>query len=127
MILLDQINFIHLTFSLKLLGYKPYFLASGFLPSKLVSGFRCLYFLPIGKNVFGFKLAKMTYHTIKNNKFYEKVPKDDLLQDIFNKKIQERWPEHLEKMCRFWQTVLMEEHTYFGSPFVQLFFDSRDD
>jgi hemoglobin len=32
--------------------------------------------------------------------------------------IQDRWPEHLEKMYRFWQTVLLEEHTYYGSPFV---------
>ncbi|MBI2281115.1 MAG: group III truncated hemoglobin [Bacteroidetes bacterium] len=43
---------------------------------------------------------------------------DDLLADIFNNIIQDRWSEHLEKMYRFWQTVLLEEHTYFGSPFV---------
>ena len=50
--------------------------------------------------------------------FYRKVRKDDLLKNIFNEKIQDRWPEHLEKMYRFWQTVLLEEHTYYGSPFV---------
>jgi hemoglobin len=50
--------------------------------------------------------------------FYEKVREDALLADIFNKKIENRWPQHLEKMYRFWQTVLLEEHTYFGSPFV---------
>lgn len=50
--------------------------------------------------------------------FYAKVRQDDLLADIFNKVIQDRWPEHLEKMYRFWQTVLLEEHTYSGSPFV---------
>ncbi len=50
--------------------------------------------------------------------FYSKVRKDELLKEIFNEKIQERWPDHLEKMYRFWQTVLLEEHTYFGSPFV---------
>lgn len=49
---------------------------------------------------------------------YEKIRKDDLLRDIFNEKIQERWPDHLEKMYKFWQTVLLEQHTYFGSPFV---------
>ncbi|WP_234364328.1 group III truncated hemoglobin [Lunatibacter salilacus] len=43
--------------------------------------------------------------------FYEKVQKDSLLKDIFNEKIQERWPDHLEKMYKFWQTVLLEEHT----------------
>lgn len=50
--------------------------------------------------------------------FYVKVRNDDLLKDIFNNKIGDRWPEHLEKMYRFWQTVLLEEHTYHGSPFV---------
>lgn len=49
--------------------------------------------------------------------FYAKVREDDLLGDIFNNVIEERWPEHLEKMYRFWQTVLLSEHTYYGSPF----------
>ncbi len=51
------------------------------------------------------------------NSFYEKVREDDLLAPIFNEKIKDRWPVHLEKMYRFWQTVLLEEHTYHGSPF----------
>ncbi|PJB12188.1 MAG: globin [Flavobacteriales bacterium CG_4_9_14_3_um_filter_40_17] len=50
--------------------------------------------------------------------FYEKVRTDELLKDIFNEKIQDKWPQHLEKMYRFWQTILLEEHTYFGSPFA---------
>jgi hemoglobin len=52
------------------------------------------------------------------NSFYAKIREDDQLGDIFNERIQDRWPEHLEKMYRFWQTVLLEEHTYYGSPFV---------
>jgi hemoglobin len=52
------------------------------------------------------------------NSFYEKVRKDQLLKDIFNNRIEDRWPQHLEKMYRFWQTVLLEEHTYYGSPFL---------
>ena len=52
------------------------------------------------------------------NSFYAKIREDEQLKDIFNNKIQDRWPEHLEKMYRFWQTVLLEEHTYYGSPFV---------
>jgi len=52
------------------------------------------------------------------DRFYESVRTDELLKDIFNDKIQGRWPEHLEKMYRFWQTILLEEHTYFGSPFA---------
>jgi hemoglobin len=51
------------------------------------------------------------------NTFYDKVQKDDLIGPIFNEKMIGRWPEHLEKMYRFWQTILLEEHTYSGSPF----------
>lgn len=51
------------------------------------------------------------------NTFYDKVQKDDLIGPIFNQKMMGRWPEHLEKMYRFWQTILLEEHTYSGSPF----------
>lgn len=50
--------------------------------------------------------------------FYEKVRADVVLAPIFDARIRDHWPEHLEKMYRFWQTVLLEEHTYFGSPFV---------
>ncbi len=50
--------------------------------------------------------------------FYDKVRHDDLLADIFNNKIEDRWAQHLDKMYRFWQTVLLEDHTYYGSPFV---------
>ncbi len=49
--------------------------------------------------------------------FYEKVRENELLSPIFNSKIGDRWPAHLEKMYRFWQTVLLQEHTYYGSPF----------
>ena len=51
------------------------------------------------------------------NTFYGKVQKDSLIGPIFNGVIQDRWPEHLEKMVRFWQTVLLGEQTYFGGPF----------
>lgn len=50
--------------------------------------------------------------------FYGKIREDEKLKDIFNNKIGNRWTEHLEKMYRFWQTVLLEEHTYYGSPFL---------
>jgi hemoglobin len=51
------------------------------------------------------------------NSFYGKVRVDQLLGPIFNGAIKDRWPEHLEKLARFWQTILLEEHTYFGRPF----------
>ena len=50
--------------------------------------------------------------------FYGKISEDALLSPIFNGIIQDRWPAHLEKMYRFWQTVLLKEHTYYGSPFL---------
>lgn len=49
--------------------------------------------------------------------FYAEVRKDTLIGGIFNGVIQERWPEHLAKMYRFWQTILLDEYTYEGSPF----------
>lgn len=52
------------------------------------------------------------------NTFYGKVQKDELLKDIFNEVIQDNWPQHLEKMVQFWQTVLLGPHTYQGSPFA---------
>lgn len=50
--------------------------------------------------------------------FYGKIRSDELLAEIFNGKIKDQWPKHLERMCLFWQTVLLNEHTYQGSPFV---------
>lgn len=52
------------------------------------------------------------------DEFYGKIRKDELLGPIFENIIQDRWPEHLEKMYSFWQTILLEERTYSGRPFV---------
>ncbi|MCA5005189.1 group III truncated hemoglobin [Sphingobacterium bovistauri] len=49
--------------------------------------------------------------------FYSRIREDDMLGIIFNQNIQDRWPQHLEKMYRFWQTILLEEYTYDGRPF----------
>ena len=49
--------------------------------------------------------------------FYTKVRNDELLAPVFNARIQDRWPQHLEKMYTFWETTLLGNHTYFGSPF----------
>ncbi len=50
--------------------------------------------------------------------FYSKVRQHPELKNIFENIIQDRWSIHLEKMYRFWQTVLLTEHTYTGSPFA---------
>lgn len=49
--------------------------------------------------------------------FYSRVRSDELIGPIFERKIEDRWPEHLDKMYRFWQTILLKEHTYSGAPF----------
>ena len=49
--------------------------------------------------------------------FYECVQADDLIGPIFNKVVENRWPQHLEKMYRFWQSILLHEPTYSGRPF----------
>lgn len=48
--------------------------------------------------------------------FYEKVQKDVLIGGIFHGAISD-WKKHLKKMYTFWETVLLEEHTYHGRPF----------
>lgn len=52
------------------------------------------------------------------NDFYSAVQADDLIGPIFNGIIQSRWPEHLEKMYRFWETILLGNITYSGTPFL---------
>lgn len=49
--------------------------------------------------------------------FYTKVQLHPVLSPVFNQRIQDKWPEHLQKMYTFWQTILLEEYTYFGRPF----------
>ncbi|WPU96278.1 group III truncated hemoglobin [Mucilaginibacter sabulilitoris] len=49
--------------------------------------------------------------------FYNKVAINHLLAPIFNERLGGHWLPHLEKMYRFWQTVLLEEYTYNGAPF----------
>ena len=49
--------------------------------------------------------------------FYDQIRTDELLGPIFNGVIGSDWPRHLDKMYRFWQTVLLTEPTYSGSPF----------
>lgn len=50
--------------------------------------------------------------------FYDKVRQDQILAPVFSEKIQD-WPPHLDKMYRFWQSILLEQHTYNGAPFLK--------
>lgn len=62
------------------------------------------------------------------NAFYGKVREDELLGPIFNAIIQNQWLEHLEKMYRFWGTILLNQKSYRGNPFMphaKLLIDDR--
>lgn len=50
--------------------------------------------------------------------FYGKIRQDELLGPVFQGVIRDNWHVHLDKMVRFWQTILLTEHTYSGSPFA---------
>lgn len=51
------------------------------------------------------------------NAFYSKVRSDEILKDIFNDVIKDEWQPHLEKMYKFWETILLAQNTYTGNPF----------
>lgn len=50
------------------------------------------------------------------NTFYEEAKKDELLGPIFMREVED-WDKHLDKMKRFWQSLLMDEVTYQGQSF----------
>jgi len=50
--------------------------------------------------------------------FYLKVREDSLLAGIFNARIKDSWPLHLEKMYSFWESLLLDKVTYHGNPFA---------
>lgn len=49
--------------------------------------------------------------------FYDRVRADDHLAPVFDSAISaQAWPEHLERMCDFWSSVLMRTGRYHGRP-----------
>lgn len=52
------------------------------------------------------------------DEFYARAGQNELIGPIFNEKLEGQWDAHLQKMYRFWQTILLHEHTYSGSPFL---------
>lgn len=51
------------------------------------------------------------------NTFYTSIQKNHILGPIFEEKVGGKWDEHLAKMYRFWQSILLGENTYNGAPF----------
>lgn len=50
--------------------------------------------------------------------FYDRVRNDDLLGPVFEEALQGDWPGHLNKMYRFWHSMLLNDPIYFGNPFL---------
>jgi hemoglobin len=51
------------------------------------------------------------------DEFYKRVRAHDVLAPIFNEKIGQLWFLHIDTLTRFWETLLLENRTYFGAPF----------
>ena len=51
------------------------------------------------------------------DRFYDEVRHDPLIGPVFEVQLGNHWEAHLDKMYRFWQGLLLDEHTYRGRPF----------
>ncbi|QRM53905.1 truncated hemoglobin [Sinorhizobium sp. BG8] len=48
--------------------------------------------------------------------FYGRVRAHDMLGPVFEARLAGRWPEHMEKMKRFWSAVAFKDGGYGGKP-----------
>ncbi len=48
--------------------------------------------------------------------FYDKVRADVALFAVFDPIIKDKWPAHLDKMVKFWSTLLLYTHEYKKDP-----------
>lgn len=48
--------------------------------------------------------------------FYARVRQHERLGEIFERRLEGKWSEHLEKMQAFWQSVLLKNGAYKGKP-----------
>lgn len=51
------------------------------------------------------------------DRFYEKVNKDEMLSPVFNGFAHVDWEEHLPKMYKFWNSIILGTEEYRGRPF----------
>ena len=49
-------------------------------------------------------------------KFYAKVQLNGSIGPIFNTRLENKWPMHLDRMKRFWSSVLLKSGKYKGKP-----------
>lgn len=53
------------------------------------------------------------------HRFYERIRDEPLLGPVFAARIEPgAWPAHLDKMVRFWSTILRGTNRYTGNPMV---------
>lgn len=50
--------------------------------------------------------------------FYGRARQDELIGPVFNNTIKDRWPQHLDRLYGFWETVLLGRRSYHGVPFM---------
>lgn len=50
------------------------------------------------------------------NTFYRKVQKDELIAHFFNEVVQLDWNKHIPVMYSFWESILLDKHSYQGNP-----------
>lgn len=50
------------------------------------------------------------------NTFYTKVRHDEILADVFNDVIKDKWDIHLKRMTDFWSTILLYTKKYKDDP-----------
>lgn len=62
-----------------------------------------------------FPLSEAALRTVVDT-FYDRIRQDDLLGPVFDNAIGDHWPEHLDKLTRFWCSVMLSAGTYRGNP-----------
>lgn len=50
------------------------------------------------------------------NTFYTKVRQDEILAEVFNDVIKDKWDIHLKRMTDFWSTILLYTKKYKDDP-----------
>lgn len=67
----------------------------------------------------GVRLASVSEDSIHAlvHGFYDAVLRDPLIGPIFAREVApDHWPQHLEKMCAFWSSLLLKTRRYQGRP-----------
>lgn len=63
------------------------------------------------KNLTKEHIKKLVIH------FYQRVQVDDLLAPIFNDVAKVDWPEHIELLCKFWNSIMLKTNEYHGNAY----------